>query len=399
MEPRRLQAAFAYSAIVLLTCPALRPMEYSVTFGDLFLMMALLLNLDFALKIHSFQLPLLAATPFMIVSQIMDPDATLIEVAQCAYVYGVVLPFGWAAFAGLNPKKLVTVFLAAIFVNSAIAVAQNAGLVGAVGWGRIWATRDTWRAAGLSITCSSLCMTLTPVFPLLLYLSSYRMRIIALIVITLGILATLAKSSVFAVPGLIYYLIREPNRPGVVRLIAGLSALSVGVFIYSPSVQWLVYDLFESISHRMAYLDVSLWERTSTLRFAFGYVPECYLIGLGYAGTHYELTQHLGNTVHVFHVGLPLIGGLTCALLHYTGVLMLMRQSRTLKHEPLVVLMIGQLLAVCTMPVLMHSFQYLPYMLMGAVIVASRSVLATRPAGQPLHPPAAYAMPRGAVRA
>ena len=76
---------------------------------------------------------------------------------------------------------------------------------------------------------------------------------------------------------------------------------------------------------------------------------------LGYAGTHHELTQHLGNTVHVFHIGLPLIGGLVCAFFHYVGVVILLRMLFRLKHEPLTVLMLGQLLALCTMPVLMHK--------------------------------------------
>lgn len=397
MEPLQLRAAFAYLAIVLLACPALRPMEYSVTFGDLCLVMAILLNLETAFRIQPFQIPLLAAMPFMIASQMFDPDATVVEIAQCVYVYGIVLPFGWVAFSGLAPRKLISVFLCAIVANGLIAVAQNAGLIGAFGWARIWATRDTYRAAGFSLTCSSLCMTLTPVYPLLLYLRSYRYRIIVLVIITLGILATLAKSSVFALPGLIYYLIREPNRTGVVRLIVGLSLLSVCVFFYSPTVQWQVYDFFESLSHRIGYLDDSLGERRSTLRYAMGYVPECYVIGLGYAGTHFELTQHLGNTVHVFHVGLPLIGGLVCAVLHYIGVFVLIRRSLKLKHEPLAVLMIGQHLALCTMPVLMHSFQYIPYVLIGGVIVTSQAATLRHPAGRPLHP-AVRPVPRGVLQ-
>ena len=396
METRRLQGAFACSAVVLLVCPALRPLEYSVTFGDLFLLMAILLNVDHALKIQPFQIPLLAATPFMILSQIMDPDATLVEIAQCVYVYGVVLPFGWVAFVGLRPKTVISVLLGTLVLNSLVAVGQNAGYIGAIGRGRIWATRDTFRAAGISITCSSLCMTLTPVYPLLLYLKSYRQRIIFLVIITLGILATLAKSSIFAVPGLLYYLYREPNRTGVLRLIGAMSLLGIGAFAWSPSVRWLAYDVLAIISHRIGYLDVSLWERTSTLRHAFSYVPECYIIGLGYAGTHYELTQHLGNTVHVFHVGLPLIGGLACAVLHYIGIFMLIRKSRELKHGPLAVLMIGQMLAVCTMPVLMHSFQYIPYMLMGAVIVSAQTAMAKKPASQLVPLSAHRLIPQGA---
>ncbi|MFP6764306.1 MAG: hypothetical protein VB858_11830 [Planctomycetaceae bacterium] len=398
MDSRRLQAAFAYSAVVLLTCPALRPLEYSITFGDLFLLMAILLNVDCALKVHSFQLPLIVATPFMIVSQVVDTDATLIEVAQCVYIYGVILPFGWVAFARLRPRTLLVVFLIALAGNALVAFGQNMGYIGAIGRGRIWATRDTFRAAGLSITCSSLCMTLTPAFPLLLYVKSYRYRIFLMVAISLGILATLAKSAIFAIPGLIFYLIHEPNRKGVVRLGLVFATVSCCLYLYSPAVQWLVHDVAESISHRIGYLHVSLWERTSTLRFALSYVPECYLLGLGYAGTHYELTQHLGNTVHVFHVGLPLIGGLVCALLHYLGIILMIHQARR-RQAPLVVFMIGQLLAVCTMPVLMHSFQYIPYMLTGAVVVASCSVRATRPAGQSVYSPATPLLASGASRA
>ena len=396
MESRSLHATFAYSSIILLVCPALRPLEYSVTFGDLFLLMAILLNADHALKIQPFQIPLLAATPFMTLSQIMDPDATLVEIAQCVYIYGFVLPFGWVAFVGLKPRTLISVLLGALLVNSLVAIGQNAGYIGAIGRGRIWATRDTFRGAGISITCSSLCMTLTPVFPLLLYLKSYRHRIIFLAIISLGMLATLAKSSIFAIPGLLYYLYREPNRTGVLRLIGGMALLAAGAFTWSSSARWLAFDVMTSVSHRLEYLDFSLWERMSTLRHAFSYISECYVLGLGYAGTHYELTQHLGNTVHVFHVGLPLIGGLVCAVLHYIGIFILIRKSRELKHGPLAVMMIGQMLAVCTMPVLMHSFQYIPYMLMGAVIVTAQTAMAKKPVSQPVPVSAHGLIPQGA---
>ena len=58
--------------------------------------------------------------------------------------------------------------------------------------------------------------------------------------------------------------------------------------------------------------------------------------------------------------------------------------------------MIGQMLAVCTMPVLMHSFQYIPYMLMGAVIVSAQTAMAKKPASQLVPLSAHRLIPQGA---
>ena len=368
MQERRLQMFVACVALFLLPCPAFRPLEYSATFGDLFLMLAIVLNLDQVFRIHAFQIPFLLALPFMMISQVLDADATSIEVAQTAYIYGVVIPFGWVAFCTVPLRYLVGTLVASLCASSLIGVAQNTGIIGPIARQNIWLAHGSFRAAGMSLSCSSLCMTLSCAYPLLLYVKSYRWRIICLVVLTLGLLSTLAKASVLAVPGLVYYLIREPNRGGVVRLTIAFSIVAVGSFAFSQGVQQTVSNLMDSLEFRLSNLDHSLWERSSTLRFALSYLPECYFIGLGYAGVFYELTQHLGNTVHVFHVGLPLIGGLICAVLHYIGIGMMCAKARHSGHGPAAMVMIAHLFAVSAMTVLMHSFQYVPYIMLATVI-------------------------------
>ena len=139
-------------------------------------------------------------------------------------------------------------------------------------------------------------------------------------------------------------------------------------FAFSSAGHQTFEIIMDAVLFRIDKTHVSIWERTSTIRFAMSYLPECYFIGLGYNGTHVELTQHLGNTVHVFHIGLLLIGGIASAFFHYVGVYMLLVGVKRKHQRAAFVMLISQMLAVCTMPVLMHSYQYLPYVLCGVII-------------------------------
>jgi hypothetical protein len=88
---------------------------------------------------------------------------------------------------------------------------------------------------------------------------------------------------------------------------------------------------------------------------------------MGYAGTSDELTAHLGNTVHVFHIGVILIGGIPAGLLHHCGAVALVLLALRTNHKPAAALMIAHFLAVCTTTVLMLSFQYVPYVICAAI--------------------------------
>jgi hypothetical protein len=371
MQPNRLQQTFAYLALIFLPWPCFRPIDISLTYGDIFLVAAALLNANSFFQTRGFQIPFLMSLPFILITQVADAEASVIEAAQSLYIFGLVLPFGWVAFSTLPFHRVVTTLILSVSFSSLVAVAQNMGFVGEIGYQNVWATRDSYRGAGFSLSCSALCMTITPLFALLVYMPKFTLRLTCLLILLLGLFATLAKSAIFAVPAILYYLVTEPNRRGITRLVAVGSILGIMFFAFSSSGQQMFANIIDAVLFRIDKTHVSVWERTSTMRFAMSYLSECYVIGLGYNGTHAELTQHLGNTVHIFHIGLPLIGGIVGALFHYAGVYLLLAGLKSKRQKAGVVLMLSQLLAVCTMPVLMHSFQYIPYMICGLIVAGN----------------------------
>ncbi len=369
MQARRLQQVFAFAALLMLPWPALRPAAQSITFGDLLLLPAILLNIDYVGKIRGWQIPLLASLPLIVLSQVADPDGSIIGVAQAVYIFGVVLPFGWVAFVNFRPRTLITGFLFSLSVSAIVGGLQLGGFVGQVGNQSIWAlSGGAIRSAGLSISCSGLCLSLSPVFALLLYVPDYRKRMVFLLVLALGLLATLAKSTIFASVGLSYYLFKEPNRRGVLVVAAIVLAMCAGLFAVSPRIRNATSRVFDTVTYRVDKAGFSFYERTSTLRFSLRYLSRCAIIGMGTEGTTKELQQHFGNTVHVFHIGMLLIVGFPAAVLQWTGFGMLIVSSVRSGQKPAAVMLFCHMLALCTMTMLMTSFQYVPFMICASIL-------------------------------
>ena len=369
MQTRRLQQVFALAALLMLPWPALRPTVQSVTFGDLLLLPAILLNIDELGRIRGWQIPLLLSVPLILLSQVADPDGSIIDVAQALYIFAVVLPFGWVAFVNFRPRILVTGFLISLSVSSMVGGLQLGGFIGEVGNQSIWALYGgAIRSAGLSISCSGLCLSLSPAFALLLYVSDHRKRMVFLLLLSIGLLATLAKSALFAVAGLTYYLIREPNRRGILIVGGVLVAMSVGLLSTSARLRNTASRVYDTVTYRVDKAGFSFYERTSTLRFSTQYLSRCSIIGMGTEGTTKELQQHFGNTVHVFHIGLVLIAGFPAAVLQWTGFGMLIVSSFRSGQHPVAVMLLCHMLALCTMTMLMTSFQYIPFMICAAIL-------------------------------
>ncbi len=368
MDVRRLQLLLAYGALIFVPWPCLRPFEFSLTFGDVFLIGAVLLNADQIFRLRPFQVPLLLSFPFMVISQVMDPDGGIVEILQSIYIFGLLLPFGHIAFANMSPKQFLSVFLASQAVNCSVAVLQMLGIVGPIGQQLLWETREATRAAGLNMSCSGLCMTLTSLFCWLEYLPSYRNRVALLCIIGLGMIATLAKSTIFAIPAMLFFLVREPKRNRVLTALGCLAVAALVALTVSADVQNSVASVSDSLGHRVENTEFSVYERMSTLTYALKLVSECVIVGMGYNGTSITLTQHLNNTVHVYHVGLILIGGMVCTVFHYWGFCLMMKEAVSVRQLPIVVAILSHWLSVCTMTVLMHSFQYTPYLMSGAIL-------------------------------
>lgn len=369
MQTRRLQQVFAFAALLMLPWPALRPTAQSITFGDLLLLPAILLNIDHVGKIRGWQVPMLVSLPLILLSQVADPDGSIISVAQALYIFAVVLPFGWVAFVNFRPRTLIAGFLLSLCISSMVGGLQLGGFVGQVGNQSIWAlSGGAIRSAGLSISCSGLCLCLSPVFALLLYVPDYRKRMLFLLLISLGLLATLAKSAIFASVGLSYYLWKEPNRRGVLVVGAILVAMCCGLFATSGRIRNATARVYDTVTYRVDKAGFSFYERTSTLRFSLRYLSRCAIIGMGTEGTTKELRQHFGNTVHVFHIGLVLIAGFPAAVLQWTGFGMLIVSSYRSGQHPAAVMLLCHMLALCTMTMLMTSFQYVPFVICASIL-------------------------------
>lgn len=369
MQTRRLQQVFAFAALLMLPWPALRPTAQSITFGDLLLLPAILLNIDHVGRIRGWQIPMLISVPLILLSQVADPDGSIIDVAQALYIFAVVLPFGWVAFVSFRPRTLVTGFLISLSISAAIGGLQLGGFIGQVGNQSIWALYGgAIRSAGLSISCSGLCLSLSPVFALLLYVPDYRKRMVFLFLLSIGLLATLAKSVIFASVGLVYYLVREPNRRGVLIVGGVLIAIAVGLFSTSTKLRNTTNKVYETLTYRVDKAGFSFYERTSTLRFSLQYLSRCSIIGMGTEGTAKELRQHFGNTVHVFHIGMVLIAGFPAAALQWTSFGMLIASGFRSGQHPVAVMLLCHMLALCTMTMLMTSFQYVPFMVCAAIL-------------------------------
>lgn len=369
MQTRRLQQVFAFAALLMLPWPALRPTAQSITFGDLLLLPAILLNIDYVGKIRGWQIPLLISLPLILLSQVADPDGSIISVAQALYIFAIVLPFGWVAFVNFRPRTLVAGLLISLSISAIVGGLQLGGFVGQVGNQSIWALYGgAIRSAGLSISCSGLCLSLSPVFALLLYVPDYRKRMLFLLLLSLGLLATLAKSAIFACAGLGYYLLKEPNRRGVVVVAAILIAMCAGLFTASARLRNATTRVYDTVTYRVDKAGFSFYERTSTLRFSLGYLSRCSVIGMGTEGTTKELRQHFGNTVHVFHIGMVLIAGFPAAVLQWTGFGMLIMSSFRSGQHPAAIMLLCHMLALCTMTMLMTSFQYVPFMICASIL-------------------------------
>lgn len=370
MQTRTLHQFFAYLGLAFLCWPCLRPFEASLSFGDIFMLIAAVLNSHQFGRLKPFQVLLAFSVPTILATQVFDPDATPEAILQAAYLFGFVLPFGCVAFIGLPVHRVVTTVIAAQGFSSLVALGQSMGYVEAIGKSKIWNTLDAYRASGLNTSCSALCMNLTSLFCLLLYLKDQRLRVLGLLVLVIGIGATLAKSSVFAIPALLFYLYWEPSRW---KLLSRASALTVAlglVVMVTPEVQHRIVNFVDGLNRRAEGVDHSMAERLSTIRFAAEFIPECYFFGLGYEGTSRTLTQHLGNTVHVFHIGIILIGGMVGAILHYSGMFLMLRDALSHKQWPVLMTVLSHWLSVCTMPVLMMSNQYIPVLICAYIVHA-----------------------------
>ncbi len=372
----QIQSFCAQAALFLLPMPAIKHPAMSLTAADLFLIPAVLLNLGFTLRLQWFQVLLLLALPFNLLSHMLDPAGELISILQVIYIWGFLVPFGWCAFVTIPKERVALILLVASSLSSIVAIGQVAGMVPTLPTQKIIEyTRDGGeggrRAAGLVLQCNSLTMTLTPCFLLLPQIRRVTWRIAFLLLLLGGIASTVSKAIIFAVPGLLFYFLwREPEKLKVLRWLAVVTLIGLAVLSQGVHVGDFFNQMWDTIQYRADYSEESIDDRTHLARLALGYAEECWLLGYGTQGTYERMGQDtMGQTVHVFYLGLFLVGGgitFACTIAAFGSMLVSLWRMRQLNDA---IYLFAHLLAISATTMLYVNYQYTPFVIAAAALV------------------------------
>ena len=186
-----------------------------------------------------------------------------------------------------------------------------------------------------------------------------------------GITSTVSKSTIMAVPGILYCLWREDEKKKYFSLLA-IGVIILGfAFTKSQGMDAILYKLYTTIMLRTETANVSVDTRTDLMEIALGYSKDCLLLGYGTAGSHELISQGSGHTVHVYLLGLVVIAGYPAAVLMFIGISSLI--IALWRHHEVYVAgyLTAHMLACLLTTVLNLSFQSLPFMIAGAALVQS----------------------------
>lgn len=370
-----LQLFFAQAAIFLLPLPALKYTSTSITLADLFLVPAILMNLGYAIRqVYAFQIPLLLAFPFFLFSHLLDPDCELITVFQICYIWGFLVPFGWCAFVNIPLRRIAYLLLASNALSSLIGVAQFVGIFPELPTQKVIEFKGSLRrAAGLMLQCNALAMSLTPCFLLLPYLPRVWPRIATCSILLIGYISTVSKSVILAIPGMLFYFLwREPEKRKFLLSALIVSLIGLGLLTQSSTNISQLWELANDAAQaRLDGAENSFGERSNLVQIALEKSKECFLLGFGTEGTMIRISENTGNTVHVFYLGLVVIGGYPAAALITAGMLLIVGTLWTQRDYNVAIFLVAQMLALCVMTVLYVSFQYAPLMIAASVLAAN----------------------------
>ncbi len=370
-----LQSFCAQMALFLLPMPAIKMTVTTMTLADLFLIPAIVMNLGYVLKrVHGFQIPLLMAFPLFLLSHLLDADGELITVFQVCYLWGFLIPFGWCAFVNIPLRRIALLILAANVVSALFGLGQFIGFIPELPTQNVIHFRSSlMRAAGLTLKCNALAMSLTPCFLLLPYLPRVWPRIVVFLTLLLGFVSTVSKSIVLALPGVLFYFLwREPQK-GKFVLASGAMTLAALFFLaQSNSNPYLLWEIAnEAAQHRLEGVDDSIEDRTELVKIAMDLSQECLLLGFGTEGTVLRISQSTGVTVHVFYLGLVVTAGYPVAVLVVVGFLLIVAGLWKQREYNVSIFLVAHLLALSVMTLLYLSFQYLPFMVAASVLASN----------------------------
>jgi hypothetical protein len=333
------------------------------------------MNIGHALRqVYAFQIPLLLAFPLFLLSHLLDPDGDVVTVLQICYVWGFLVPFGWCAFVNIPLRRIAYLLLASNVLSATIGVGQFVGWIPDLPTQKVIQFKGSLRrAAGLMLQCNSLSMALTPCFLLLPYLPRVWPRIAVCLTLLLGYTATVSKSMILAVPGLLFYFLwREPEKRKFFLAAVIVGLVGLGLLAQSSAGPSIMWDLaLEAMQHRLDGAENSYDERSKLVEIALEYSKECFLLGFGTEGTMIRISESTGNTVHVFYLGLVVIAGYPAAALVITGMLTIVGTLWKQREYNIAMYLTAQMLAISVMTVLCLSFQYTSLMVAASVLAAN----------------------------
>lgn len=372
LPPLTTQQWLAIAALFFLPCSSLN-FGNSLTLGDLLLLLATLLNFPRLLQFHPLQGLFLAIFPFALLSAVFDRHGDLISVMQTTYLWGFVLPFGWVAFTNLSPRLIVYPLVLSAIANSIVAAGQSLHFLPEIGHQNVveYGSFDFRRAAGLTILCNSLVTVLVSSIALIPKVQSYALRLTSVTCILLGLIATFSKSTIFAVPSLLYFFYGERHKARLVLaacLIAGVGIVGSGRL---QTAQSTVRDINELLMHRSLHSSNSIKNRSELMMLAVEELPHCLVLGYGPRECQQRISKatNIGATVHVYYLGVAVTSGTFAALLFVAGIATAAWKLYQSQQYALLVYLTVHCSALLAETVLAFSFQLLP------VIVATGAVL------------------------
>jgi len=372
MQSLNMQKLFAYAALFLLPMPALS-FGVSLQLADAFLIFAVLLNFGELTRIHTFQFPFLLAVPFFLVSALYDREGSLISVLQTLYIWGFLLPFGWTAFTQIPLVRIAQVLLLASAISCLVAIGQGVGWIPDIGKQHIVHYENGInRVGGLSLGCTSLTMSLTPCFLLLPYIRNASWRAIAFVIISIGMMFSVSKSILLAAPGVVVYLWQEQHRKQFL-IVMGLGLIVVGLVVdYNYGLEPLLNDISHTAEHRIDRVDSSFNNRLDLIYAALDFSQDCYLFGYGVIGSQARIAYYHESTVHMYLLGLVVIGGFPAACAIAWGSLQMMMQLWSLGEKNMAVYLLANMLANLVTTVMLVTFQSIPFMIAGAILIQAQ---------------------------
>lgn len=361
--PLTLQQTLALAALFFLPLSALN-FGNSFTIGDALLIAATFLNLPRLLSLNFWQIGFILLFPLVLASATLDRQGDLISVAQTTYLWGFVLPFGWIAFTDLSPRQIASSLVASATLSSLVAIGQSVGLVSEIGKQNIviYGAIDFHRAAGLNILCNSLVTVLASAIALLPLVRVPHLRLIALFCISLGLIATVSKSTVFAIPAFIFYVFNEPRKKQVLGLAMCTCCFLLLAFGKVPLIQEKISSFQDVIDHRATHTSDSLNMRGELIEVAIDEIPHCLLLGYGPRQAPQQIAEptNSGATVHMYYLGMAITYGLTVTLALIVGIVFLLMRLLANRNSVFAMYLLTHCMALLVETVLAFSFQLLP---------------------------------------